>query len=277
MSVVLAGAIATALTVTCLILVPLGAQRISGLSITHPERSMLREAGWSRSLLGWECLRALATICGLAIAGSLGALPLGLVGPVVPSFVARMLAARRRDERARETVSLLQMTLAGLRSGASLTEALRLAAGSGPEPEFGPFAGAVRAFDLGAPLDFALRAARARARDHRVILGLDALSLCVAEQLSGSRCATLIASVVDRLVFEQQVADDVRARTSGIRVQVVLLAALVPGLALYLAVTVPGMAETFTTPLGRFVLLPLAASLEVVGIVASRRLVGGIT
>ena len=109
------------------------------------------------------------------------------------------------------------------------------------------------------------------------MLGLDALSLCVAEQLSGSRCATLIASVVDRLVFEQQVADDVRARTAGIRVQVVLLAALVPGLALYLAVTVPGMADTLSAPLGRFVLLPLAAFLEIAGVIASRRLVSGIT
>lgn len=272
----LAGAIAAALAVTCLILVPLGAPRIPGLSLTHPERSILQEAGWTRSLLEWECLRALAGICALAIAGSLGALPLGMVGPVVPSVVARMLAARRRDERGRETVSLLNMTLAGLRSGSSLTEALRLAAGSGSEPSLGPFAGAVRAFDLGAPLDLALREARTRVRDQRVMLGLDALSLCVAEQLSGSRCAMLIASAVDRLVFEQQIADDVRARTSGLRVQVVLLAALVPALALYLAVTVPGMAETFTTPLGRFVLLPLAALLELAGIVASRRLVGGI-
>lgn len=277
MSLQLAGAIAAALAVICFILVPLGGPHILHLSMRHPEREILREAGWTRSLLAWECLRALATVSGLAVAASLGALPLGLVGPVVPSFVARMLAARRRDERARETVSLLQMTLAALRSGASLTEAVRLAAGSGAEPESGPFAGAVRAFDLGAPLDFALRDARARARDQRVILGLDALSLCVAEKLSGSRCATLIASVVDRLVFEQQVADDVRARTSGLRVQVVLLAALVPGLALYLAVTVPGMQETFMTPLGRFVLLPLASFLEIAGIVASRRLVSGIT
>lgn len=277
MSVALVGAIATALAVTCFFLVPFGAPRISGLSLTHPERSILREAGWTRSMREWECLRALAAICGLAVAGSLGVLPLSLVGPVVPSFAARMLAARRRDERARETVSMLQMTLAGLRSGSSLTEALRLAAGSGPEAALGPFAGAVRAFDLGAPLDLALREARVRARDQRVRLGLDALSLCVAEQLSGSRCTMLIASAVDRLVFEQQIADDVRARTSGLRVQIVLLAALVPGLALYLAFTVPGMAETFTTPLGRFVLLPLAAVLEMAGIVASKRLVSGIT
>ncbi len=277
MSLVLAGAIATSLAVTCLVLVPFGSPRIPRLSIAHPERVVLREAGWTRSLLEWECLRVLAAICGLAVAGSLEALPLALVAPAVPSYVARTRAARRRDERARETVALLQMTLGGLRSGASLTEALRLAAGSGPELDLGPFAGALRAFDLGAPLDLALREARARARDPRVMLGLDALSLCVAEQLPGSRCATLIASVVDRLVFEQQVADDVRARTAGMRAQVVLLAALVPGLALYLAFTVPGMADTLSAPLGRFILLPLAAFLEIAGIIASRRLVSGIT
>jgi Flp pilus assembly protein TadB len=274
-SIALAGAIAAALAVMCLALVPLGSSRMTGLSLIHPERAILRDAGWTRSLRAWECLRALAAISGLVVAGSLDALPIGLVGLAAPTVVARSLATRKRDQRARQTVSLLQMTLAALRSGASLTEALRLAAGSGAES--GPFAGAVRAFDLGEPLDMALREARAAARDQRVILGLDALSLCVAEQLSGSRCATLIASVIDRLVFEQQVGDDVRARTSGLRVQVVLLAALVPGLALYLAVTVPGVAETLTAPLGRFVLLPLALLLEIAGIIASRRLVSAIT
>ena len=242
--------------------------------MTHPERSVLREAGWTRSLLTWESVRVATLICGLALASTVGATPLGLIGAIAPSIVARTVAARRRDERARQTVPLLQMTLAALRSGAGLTEALRLAARSGPEVDFGPFAASLRAFDLGAPLDAALRDARGRTRDPRLIVGLDALSLCVAEQLPASRCVTLIASTIDRLLFEQRIADDVRARTSGLRLQIVLLAALVPGLALYLALTVPGMAETFATPLGRFVLLPLAAILEVIGILASRRLAG---
>lgn len=277
MSLEFAGAIATALAVTCLVLIPLGSSRMWKLSMTHPERSVLREAGWTRSLLTWEYVRVIAIICGLAIANAVGAPAIGLISAVVPSIVARTYAARRREERARQTVALLQMTLAGLRSGAGLTEALRLACVSGREIEIGPFAAALRAFDLGAPLDVALRGARAQARDRRLILGLDALSLCVAEQLPASRCATLIASTVDRLVFEQRIGDDVRARTSGLRVQIVLLAALVPGLALYLALTVPGMAATLTTPLGRFVLLPLAATLEVVGILASKRVVTDIT
>ena len=276
MSLESAGAIATALAVTCLVMIPLGSSRMWEPSMTHPERPILREAGWTRSMLTWECVRVTMIICGLAFAGTVGATPLGLIGAVVPSIVARTLAARRRDERARQTVALLQMTVAGLRSGAGLTEALRLAATSGSEVDFGPFAAALRSFDLGAPLDAALRDARGRTRDHRLIVGLDALSLCVAEQLPASRCVTLIASTIDRLLFEQRIIDDVRARTSGLRLQIVLLAALVPGLALYLALTVPGMAETLATPLGRFVLLPLAAILEVIGILASGRVAGDV-
>lgn len=276
MSPTVVGALAIALAVTCLVLVPVGAPHAFGVSLTHPERSALRDAGWTRSLLVWEGLRALATFAGLAVAGSWGAPPLGLVGAVIPSLVVRRRAARRRDERARQTVALLQLIVASLRSGATLTEALRLAAGSSSQIGPSPFATAVRAFDLGAPLDAALQDARAHARDRRIILGLDALSLCVAEQLPASRCMTLIGSVVDRVVFEQRIADDVRARTSGLRAQIVLLAALVPGLALYLAITVPGLAETLTTPLGRFVLLPLAAILEAAGILASTYVVSDI-
>jgi Flp pilus assembly protein TadB len=274
---VLAGAIAAALAATCLVLASFGVPRVVGPWVRHPERALLLEAGWPRSLMEWECVRLAAVAVGLVVAGSFGALPLGILGAVVPSMAVRTVAARRRDERARETVALLQMTLAVLRSGASLTEALRVAVGSPGHNGLAPFARALRSFDLGAPLDAALRDARAEARDHRVILSLDALSLCVSEQLPASRCAMLIASAADRLVFEQRMSDDLRARTSGLRVQIVLLAALVPGLALYLAMTVPGMAETFATPLGRFVLLPLAALLETAGIVASRHLVRGLT
>ena len=275
MSVVLAGAIAAALAATCLVLAPFGGPLV-GPGVRHPERALLTEVGWPRSPIEWEGVRLAAVAVGLIVAGSLGALPLGILGAVGPSMALRSVAARRRDERARETVELLQMTLAGLRSGASLTEALRVAARSG-QNGLAPFARALRSFDLGAPLDAALRDARAEARDRRVTLTLDALSLCVSEQLPASRCAMLVASAADRLVFEQRMSDDLRARTSGLRVQIVLLAALVPGLALYLAIAVPGMAETFATPLGRFVLLPLAALLETAGIVASRHLVRGVT
>lgn len=276
MNIALAGAIASALAVASLALIPFGSASVFGSFLIHPEHRALREAGWTRSLLAWESLRACTATFGLALAASAGVLPIGLAGAVAPSIALQLIASRKRGLRARQTLPLLQMTLAGLRSGASLTEAVRLAAASEPELAIGPFAAAIRAFDLGAPLDVALRSVRASAHDHRVLLGIDALILCVAEQIPTSRCATLIASVVDRLVFEQRTADEVRARTSGLRAQIVLLAALVPGLAFYLAITVPGMGETLTAPLGRFVLVPLATLLEIAGILASRRIVGDI-
>ena len=52
-----------------------------------------------------------------------------------------------------------------------------------------------------------------------------------------------------------------------------LLAALVPGIAAYLAVTVPSLGVTLSAPLGRTVLVPAAIALELLGIVASRRAV----
>jgi Flp pilus assembly protein TadB len=276
MSVTAVGAIAFALAVTCVVLAPVGVPRTLVVPVAHPELAVLRDAGWSGSLLRWEGLRVAAVVCGLAVAGALGMPPLGFAGAAIPSVIVRVRAGRRRAERARQTVDLLQMVVASLRSGTSLTEALRVAVASVPTAVASPFAEAVRAFDLGEPLAVALRASHASARDHQVGLGLDALSLCAAEQLPASRCLTLIGSVVERLVFEQRMADDVRARTSGLRAQIALLAALVPGLALYLALTVPGLAETLSTPLGRFVLLPLASIFEVAGILASKHVVSDI-
>ena len=270
MSVELAGALATALAVFCLLLIPQGASPLLTTAFVHPEQTLLREAGWTRSMPAWECLRFGAALCTLALAGAVGSLPLGLVGAILPSIGARVLAAQARERRARETVAVLQMTVAGLRSGSSLTEALRLATKA---ETLGVFADAVRAFDLGAPLDVALGSARARAQDPRVVVGLDALILCVAERLSAERSAMLVSSAAERLVFEQRLVDELRARTAGHRVQIVLLAALVPGLALYLCLTLPGMCETLATPLGRFVLLPLAALLEGAGVLLSRRVV----
>ena len=65
------------------------------------------------------------------------------------------------------------------------------------------------------------------------------------------------------------------ARTAGLRSQVVLLALVVPAIAGYLAFTVPSLAATLGQPVGRFVLIPAALALEVIGVIASRRAVDG--
>ncbi|HEU5288597.1 MAG TPA: hypothetical protein VFV20_09350, partial [Candidatus Limnocylindria bacterium] len=136
-----------------------------------------------------------------------------------------------------------------------------------------PFERAMRAFELNEGLEDALAAARATAHDRRVTLALDALALVASEQVPASRAAALVQSVADRLSFEERLLAEVRARTGGVRAQIVVLALLVPALAAYLSLTMPGLATTLATPLGRLVLIPGAVVLEITGVLASRAIV----
>ena len=86
----------------------------------------------------------------------------------------------------------------------------------------------------------------------------------------------MVASVADRLAFEDRLVEEIHARTSGVRAQIILLALLVPAIAAYLAFTLPGLAATLMTPLGLGVLMPGALAFEIAGIVASRRIVRGV-
>jgi Flp pilus assembly protein TadB len=168
------------------------------------------------------------------------------------------------------------MTEAALRSNAAMPEALRRAIAGSDDPLAGrPFAAALRAFDLGAPLDDALRSASAVTSDPRVRVALRTLALGIGSRLPTDRTGALVSAVADRLAFHERLDEEVRARTNGLQLQVILLAALVPVLTLYLAATVPSLAGVLGSTLGRLVLIPAAALLEAIGIVASRRFVSG--
>ncbi len=181
---------------------------------------------------------------------------------------------RRATRAARaHALSLLRSTHAALRSGVPLAGALRHALDGAPSPGRDPFLRMLRAFELGGPLDVG-QTSRVSS-DRAVALALNALAIVSAEQLPASRAAAIVGSVADRLAFDERLSQEIAARTSGLRAQVVLLALVVPGLALYLLVTLPGLAETLATPLGRFVLVPSALLFEVAGIVASRAIVRG--
>ena len=84
-----------------------------------------------------------------------------------------------------------------------------------------------------------------------------------------------MAAVADRLAFHERLDEDVRARTNGLQLQVILLAALVPALTIYLAATVPSLGPTLGSSLGKLVLIPAAVLLEAIGVLASRRVVSG--
>jgi Flp pilus assembly protein TadB len=280
MSVAAAGALLAALAVSCAVFAPLARRATSPPGrVSHPDRRALDEANWPPSLWRWELLRA-----GCIVAGAIVSLATPLPFPVMvaaaavaPSVVVRWRAGAVRSRARRTTTHLLRATEAALRSGASLPESLRRACGAVTEDRLArrPFVDALRAFDLGAPLDAALRDAARCARDGRSRIALETLAMGIASRLPYDRAGTLVAAVADRLAFEERLDEEIRARTAGLRSQVVLLALVVPGIAAYLAFTIPSLAATLGQPIGRFVLIPAALALEVIGIIASRRAVDG--
>jgi Flp pilus assembly protein TadB len=214
----------------------------------------------------------------LSLAASLPMPALLMAGALVPSLALRSRAGAVRWRARLATTRLLRATEAALRSGASLPEALRRACDATTEDRLGrqPFVDALRAFDLGAPLDHALRASAHRATDSRSRIALETIAMGIASRLPHDRAGILVGAVADRLAFEERLDEEIRARTAGLRSQVVLLALVVPTIAAYLAFTVPSLGGTLGQPIGRFVLIPAAVGLELIGLIASRRSIDGV-
>jgi Flp pilus assembly protein TadB len=268
------GAMAVAVAVVALVVLPLGVAWRVG-PVRHPDRIPLGDAGWTHGLGRWEGLRVTSVVAGAAIAGVFGITPiLGVLAGIGQSIVIRYRAEAARD-RARSAVArLLVAAHAMLRSGVALPEALRRAsAGCDDVLARRPFELAITRFDLGDPLDVSIRDSARVAPDRRSGEMLHTLALGITERLPIERAASLVEALADRAVHEQRMHAEVRARSSGARTQSYLLAAVVPALALYLVATMPGLGGTLGSPLGRFVLVPLAACLELAGIVIGRRIV----
>ena len=248
-------------------------------SLAHPDRSALRDSGWKVSLRRWEAVRVAAVVIGCVIASSAG-MPVaaGAILGVVPSAVARVRVGAARDRARRSLAPLLVTTHAGLRSGLALPEALRRAvAGCDDAIARRPFDDALARFDLGDPLDVALGVGASRSRDPRVSDAMQTLALGVSERMPIDRAASLLNAVAELVRHDEGVEIEVRARSAGIRFQLYLLAAVVPILALYLLATMPGLAATLGGTLGRTVLVPGAAVLEIAGVLVSRRIVRSVS
>jgi Flp pilus assembly protein TadB len=280
MSLAAAGALTLALAVSCAVFAPFAPRMAwTSMRIGHPDGAALDDANWVRPLWQWELVRAgsIGAAVLLSLATSVPTAATVVAAALTPSVVIRSRAGAARWRARLATTHLLRAAEAGLRSGASLPESLRRACvgAAGDRLARRPFVDALRAFDLGAPLDEALRKAADRAADPRLRIALETLAMGIAARLPYDRAGILVASVADRHAFEERLDEEVRARTAGLRSQVLLLALVVPAIAAYLALTVPSLAATLGQPIGRFVLIPAAVVLEVTGVIASRRAVAG--
>jgi Flp pilus assembly protein TadB len=178
----------------------------------------------------------------------------------------------RRSETA--APPLLQGIVAGLSAGNTYLEALRHARRSSNDPWISEDLDfVIQRFILNAPLAESLREVRARTTTRNLGLIWETLSICDANHLPTQAARTLLVELSSAVQFNVQLANEVRARSAGQRAQIWLLAVIVPAMYLYLRLVNPQLLSVLDeTMLGRFVLFPLAAALEVAGIALSLRI-----
>jgi Flp pilus assembly protein TadB len=179
--------------------------------------------------------------------------------------------ARRSEEQAPR---LLQVILSSLSSGGTYLDALRQARQAVSDTwirEDLDFV--IQRFLLDVPLHESMRPLRARVCTPNLGLVWESLIICSSNQLPTQAARTLLYELSATVQFNVQLEQEIRAKTSGQRLQIWLLAAIVPGMYLYLRLISPELLSTLDqTVLGRYVLVPTAAGLEVLGIYLSLRL-----
>lgn len=202
------------------------------------------------------------------------ALGAGIAGLVAPRlYVAFMVQVQSRRSEA-EAPRLLQSLLAGLASGGTYLDALRQARLSVTDRWLqDDLDSIIQRFLLDAPLHESLTEIRAHTTTRNLGLIWDTLRICTENHLPTQKARTLLFELSATVQFNVQLANEVKARSSGQRAQIWLLAVIVPGLYLYLRLMSPQLLNVLDdTIVGRFVLFPLAALLEVAGIVFSFRI-----
>jgi Flp pilus assembly protein TadB len=211
--------------------------------------------------IGWQQ----SPVLGILGAGS---------GLVLPRLYLAWLVHSQAQRSEAVAPGLLQAIVAGLSAGNTYLDALRHARRGSTDPwitEDLDFV--IQRFILNVPLADSLREVRARIATRNLGLIWETLSLCDGNHLPTQAARTLLVELSSAVQFNVQLANEVRARSAGQRAQIWLLAVIVPGMYFYLRLVNPQLLGVLDeTMLGRLVLFPLAAALEVAGIALSFRI-----
>ncbi len=197
-----------------------------------------------------------------------------VAGLLLPRFYVRFLIRGHAHRSEAEAPKLLQVLLANLTAGSTYLDALRQARISAQDAWIQEDLDyVIQRFLLDAPLETSIREIRARVHSRNLGLIWDNLAICCANRVPTQTARALFTELASTVQFNVQLANEVRARASGQRIQIWLLALIVPGMYLYLRLLNPDFLSPLNdTSLGRYVLVPVAALLEVLGLYLSYRL-----
>lgn len=195
------------------------------------------------------------------------------IGFLAPRLYVRWLVQAQAGRSEAQAPHLLQTLITQLSGGATYLEALRQARQQTTDPWIRlDLDSVLHRFLLNVPLEEALADVRSRIRSRNLGLVIDTLALCCATRMPASGARVLLQEIGSTVRFNVYLQQEVRARAAGQRLQVWLLALLVPAIFVYFRLVAPDLLSTLdTTALGRFVLLPGAALLEFLGLYLSVR------
>lgn len=242
-------------------------------------RVQLHEADVGLSPRTFVLLNGLAVVLGGLIGGVI-ALPAAVLGAAAgamsPALILRMAASRARARADRESLVLLRLLCAHLRTGATYVEALRAAAeGVVTVQVQADLAWIANRFRLDRPLHVSLVAVAARTPSRHLRLAYRVLARSVEHGVAGRRAVTALEGLEATVAANLRAEDDLHARTRGLRIQIAVVALAIPVIHLYLRWTNPASFTVMDQPLGQYVLLPSAVLCELAGLVLWRRFTRG--
>jgi tight adherence protein B len=229
-----------------------------GYSPSTPERRRLMALG-----------AGAAVICGWFLAGASVVLPLAIAGPGLAAWAISNRRRRYRVAVERALPDIANAIADSLTAGRSLRASLPAAAASLDGPPAVELARLGAELDLGAPTGDAIEEWRQRMRSPRVDAFTAAL---LSQRLAGGDLAGLLRRFAEGAAERDRVAEDAKSATAQARFTGLLVVAMPTGGALFAELIQPGFLAKLLGSPASAAMLVFAATLQVAGFFAIRRL-----
>ena len=209
---------------------------------------------------------------GLLFSGPMAVLGV-VVGALIPGWYVRYLVGSEARAAADDAPRVLRAMVNRAAAGGTYPDLFAAAAEAARhrwvKADFEEILG--RYYANEPPAD-ALVEVRRRQAGRNLSLVYDALITLTRTHQPASAAGEVLGSLGEASRANQSIARQAAAESKGLRLQAAILAVVIPALFLYLTVANGELiGPVISTPLGRYLLLPAAALLEVTGIVLSWR------
>jgi Flp pilus assembly protein TadB len=190
----------------------------------------------------------------------------GTAAALAPVALLWLRAGGHERRIEREVIACTRQLSGHLAAGENLYRSIRQLAGSRNNAVETALGRAADEFRFDRPLAAVLAAASARADYRPLALVLTVLAQLARHGTQGQAAADVLDLVARQLEQGLRAREQLAERTRGIAIQIYVVAAAIPLMAIWLWQSSPYRFSVFELPLGRTVLLPVALSLELLGL-----------